>query len=158
MRELDHKEGWAPKNWCFQTVLLENTLASPLDCKEIKPVNPKGNQPWIFIGRTDAEPEAPILWPPDAKSWLIGKHNDAGEIEGKRRRGKQRMRRLDGITDSMGMLFEETQGDSDRETWHAAVYRVLTSQTWHSEWTTRDIMYMMTIINTCFLSHIPQDN
>ena len=77
MWEFDHKEGWAPKNSCFQTVVLEKTLESPLGSKEIKPVNPKGNQPWIFIGRTDAE--APILWPPDAKSWLIGKDPDAGK-------------------------------------------------------------------------------
>ena len=73
MWELDHKEGWAPKNWCFWTVVLEKTLESPLDCKEIQPVHPKGNQSWIFIERTDAEAEAPILWPPDAKTWLIGK-------------------------------------------------------------------------------------
>ena len=79
MWELDHKEGWVPKNWCFWTVVLEKTLESPLDCKEIKPVNPKGNQPWIFIGKTDAEGEAPILWPPDAKNWLIGKDPDAGK-------------------------------------------------------------------------------
>ena len=76
MWELDHKEGWALKNWCFQSVVLEKTLQSPLDSKDIKPVNPKGNQPWIFIGRTDAE--ALILWPPDAKSWLAGKDPDAG--------------------------------------------------------------------------------
>ena len=73
MWELDHKEGWMPKNWCFQTVVLEKTLESPLDNKEIKPVNPKGNQPWIFIGRTGTEAEVPIFWPPDAKSWFIGK-------------------------------------------------------------------------------------
>ena len=72
MWELDHKEGWALKKWCLWTVVLEKTLQSPLDNKEIKPVNPKGNQPWIFIGKTDAEAEAPVLWPPDAKSWLIG--------------------------------------------------------------------------------------
>ena len=77
MWELDHKEGWAPKNWCFWTVL-EKTLESPLDCK-IKPVNPKGNQPWIFTGRTDAKGEGSILWPPDEKSWLIGKDSDAGK-------------------------------------------------------------------------------
>ena len=77
MWELDHKEGWAPKNWCFQTVVLEKTLESPLDSKKIKPVNPKGNQSWILIGRTDAE--APLLWPPDAKKWLIGKDSDAGK-------------------------------------------------------------------------------
>ena len=77
MRELNHKEGWALKNWCFQTVMLEKTLESPLDCKEIKSINPKGNQPWIFIGRTDAE--ALILCPPDVKSQLIGKDSDAGK-------------------------------------------------------------------------------
>ena len=78
--ELDHKEDWMPKNWCFRTVLLEKTLVNPLASKELKPVNPKGNQPWIFIGRTDAEAEAPILWPPDAKSWFIAKKDpDAGK-------------------------------------------------------------------------------
>ena len=77
--ELDHKEGWALKNWCFWTVVLEKTLESPLDCKEIQPVHPKGNQSWIFIGRTDAEAEVPILWPPDGKNWLIGKDPDAGK-------------------------------------------------------------------------------
>ena len=75
--ELNHKERWAPKNWCSQTVVLEKTLESPLDCKEIKPVHPKGNQPWIFIGRTDVEAEAPILWPPEEKIWLIWKDPDA---------------------------------------------------------------------------------
>ena len=73
MRELHHKQGWAPKNWCFQTVVLKKTLESPLDCREIQPVHPKRNQSWIFIGRTDAEAETPILWPPDVKKWLIWK-------------------------------------------------------------------------------------
>ena len=79
MWELDHKEGWVQKNWCFWNVVLEKTLENPLDFKEIKLVNPKGNQPWIFIRRTDAEAEALILWPPDAKNWLIGKHPNAGK-------------------------------------------------------------------------------
>ena len=79
IQELDHKEGWALKNWCFPTVVLEKTLASPLGCKEIQPVYPQGNQPWIFIGRVDAEAETPVLWPPDAKSWLIGKDPAAGK-------------------------------------------------------------------------------
>ena len=79
MWELDHKEGCVPKNWCFWTVVLEKTLKSPLDCKEIKPVNPKGNQSWMFIGGTDVEAKTPILWPPDAKNWLIGKDTDAGK-------------------------------------------------------------------------------
>ena len=79
MWELDHKEDWVPKNWCFWTVVLGKTLESPLDCKEIQPLHPKGNQSWIFIGRTDAEAEAPILWPPDVKNWLTGKDPDAGK-------------------------------------------------------------------------------
>ena len=79
MWELDHKESWVPKNWCFWTVVLEKTLESPLDCKEIKSVNPKGNQSWIFIGGTDAEAETPILWPPDAKNWLTGNDPDTGK-------------------------------------------------------------------------------
>ena len=95
MWELDYKESWALKNWCFWTVVLEKTLESPLDCKEIKPINPKGNHFWIFTGRTDAEAETPILWPPDGKNWLIGKDPDAGKDWGRRRRGQQRMRWLD---------------------------------------------------------------
>ena len=79
MWELDYKESWAPKNCCFWTVILEKTLESPLDCKEIQPVHPKENQSWIFIGRTDAEAETPILWPPDVKNWLLGKAPDAGK-------------------------------------------------------------------------------
>ena len=77
--ELDYKESWDPKNWCFRTVVLEKTPEGPLDCKEIKPVHPKGNQSWIFIGRTDAEAEAPILWPPDVKNWLIRREPDSGK-------------------------------------------------------------------------------
>ena len=103
MWELGYKESWALKNWCFWAVVLEKTFESPLDCKEIQPVHPKRNQSWILIGRTDAETEAPILWPSDAKSWLIGKDLMLGKIEDRRRRGRQRMRWLDGITDSMDM-------------------------------------------------------
>ena len=79
MWELDYKENWGPKNWWFWTVMLEKTLQSPLNCKKIQPVHPKGNQSWIFTGRTEAEAETPILWPPDAKNWLIGKEPDAGK-------------------------------------------------------------------------------
>jgi len=103
MWELDSKESWTLKNWCFWTVVLEKTLESPLDCKEIQPVHPKGDQPWMFTGRTDVEAETPILWPPDTKSWLVGKTLMLGKIEGRRRRGRQRMRWLDGITDSIDM-------------------------------------------------------
>ena len=87
MWELDLKEGWVPKNWCFQTVVLEKTLDSPLNCKEIKPVHPKGNQSWKFIGRIDAEDEAPILWPPDVKSQLIEKDPDVGKDWGQEEKG-----------------------------------------------------------------------
>ena len=109
MRELDHKEGWAPKNWCFRTVVLENTLESPLYIKEIKPVNPKGNQLWTFIGRTDTEAESPILWPPDKKSLLTGKDPYAGKDWGWGRKGRQRMKSLDGITDLMDMSLSMLQ-------------------------------------------------
>ena len=93
MWELNHKEGWALKNWCFWTVVRQNTLESPLDCKNIKPVNTKGNQPWIFIGRTDAEVEAPILWPSYVMNWLIGKDYNAGKDLGQKdkRVGKDEM-------------------------------------------------------------------
>ena len=87
MWELDHKESWVLKNWCFCTVVLEKTLESPLDGKEIQPVQPKGNQSWVFIGRTDAEAETPILWPCDAKNWLIGKDPDAGKDWGQEEKG-----------------------------------------------------------------------
>ena len=100
MWQLDHKEGWVLKNWCFWTVVLGKTLESPLDCKEIKPVNPKGNQSWIFIGRTHAE--APILWPPDAKNWLIGKDPDAGKDWRWDEKGK--------TEDEMGGLHHQLDG------------------------------------------------
>ena len=135
MWELDYKESWEPKNWCFWTVGLEKTLESPLDCKEIKSVNPKGNQSWIFIGRTDAEVETLILWPPDAKNWPIGKHPDAGKD----------WRQEKGTTeDEMVGWHHQLNGHElsrlqelvmDREAWHAAVYGVTKSWTKLSNWT-----------------------
>ena len=108
MWELDYKESWAPKNLCFQTVVLEKTLESSLDSKEVKPVNHEGNQSWIFTGVTDVEAEAPILWPSDVKSWLIGKDPDAGKDWGQEEKGTVEDEMVgDGITDSMDMSLSK---------------------------------------------------
>ena len=111
MWELDYKEGWEPRNWCFWTVVLEKTLKSPLDSKEIKPVNPKGNQPWILIGRTDAE--APILWPPDVKNWLIGKDPDAGKNWRQEEKGTTEDEMFGWHHWLNGHEFEQIAGDSE---------------------------------------------
>ena len=113
MWELDHKEGWAPKNWCFQTAVLKKTLESPLDCKEIKPINPKENEPCILIGRTDAEAEDPVLWPPDAKNWLIGKDPDAGKDWGWEEKEATEDEMVGWYHRLNGRKFEQTQGDAE---------------------------------------------
>ena len=137
MLKLDHREGWIQKKWCFQTVMLEKTLESLLDSKEIKPVNPKGNQPWIFIGRTDAEAEAPIFRPPDGKSRLIGKDLDAGKDWGQKEKEE--------TEDAMVGWHHQLNGHELskfwellklREAWHAAVHRVSKNRTQLSNWTT----------------------
>ena len=131
MWELDHKEGWAPKNWCLLTVVLKKTLESPFDWKESKPVNFKRNQPWIFIERTDAKAEAPTLWPLDAKWWLFGKDLHAGKD------WRQKVRWWDSIIDSMDMnLSKLWEIVENKEIWSATVHGIKKSRTQLSDWTT----------------------
>ena len=140
MWELDYKESWVLKNWCFWTVVLEKTLESPLDSKEIQPVNPTGNQSWIFLGRTDVEVETPILWPPDTKNRLIGKDPDARKDW---RCVEKGMTEDEMVTDiSLSRLRELVM---DREAWHAGIHGVTKNQTRLSDWTE---------LNWCIILHI----
>ena len=135
MWELDYKESWAPKNWCFWTVVLKKTLESPLNCKEIQPVHSKGDQSWVFIGRTAVEGETPILWPPDVKSWLTGKTLMLGKIEGGRRRGHRGWDHWKASTTWWTWVWARWEVVMDREAWPAAVHRVAKSLTRWICWT-----------------------
>ena len=135
MWKLDYKESWAPKNWCFWTVVLEKALESPLDCKEIEPVHPNGNQSWIFTGRTDAEAETPILWPPDGKNWLIEKDPDAGQDWGQEEKGTTEDEMVGWHHRLNGHEFEQASGVGNG-TGKPGVLQALESQRVRHDWGT----------------------
>ena len=136
MWELDCEESWALKNWCFWTVVLEKTLESPLDCKESQPVHSEGDQSWVFFGRNDAKTETPVLWPPHAKSWLIGKDPDAGRDWGQEEKGTTEDKMAGWHPQLYGRmsLSELWEMVMDREAWRATIHGVAKSQTWLSNW------------------------
>ena len=154
MWELDYKASWVLKNWCFWTVVLEKTLEHPLDCKAIKLGNPKGNQSWMFIGRTDTEAEAPIIWPPDAKNWFIGTDSDTAEDWRQEEKGTTEdeivgwHHRLDGHE------FEQAPGVGDgQEAWHASVHGVAKRRTWLNNWTELNCPLCSAIDKSIFKKH-----
>ena len=155
MWELDYKENWAPKNWCVWTVVLEKTLESPLDCKEILPVHPKGDQSSVLIGRTDVEAEIPTLWPPDGKSWLICKDPDAGKDWEQEEKGTTEDEIVGWHHWLSGRGFGWSLGVGDgQEAWYAAVHVALKRQTRLSDWT--EVFYCMDVpqfVSSSFCGH-----
>ena len=145
MWELGCKEDWVPKNWCFWTVVLEKTLESPLDSKDIKSVNPKGNQPWISIGRTDAKAEAPILWPPDAKNWLTGKDPDAGKDLRQEEKGTTEDEMVGWLHRLNGLDFEQALRDGEGQDSLACC----------SPWGQKELDMIERLNNSCWEYSIP---
>ena len=157
MWELNHKDGWAPKNWCFRTVVLEKTIENLLDSREIRPIKPKGNQPWVFIERIGAEAEAPIFWPSDAKSWLTGKDPDAGKNWGQEEKGETKDEMVGWYQRLNGHELEQTLGDSEGRgslvccsPWGCKESDTL------SNWTTRNLWIMDTCPFICVFKFIHQ--
>ena len=143
MSELNHKDGWTLKNWCFQTVMLEKTLESPLDCKEIKSVNLKQNQHWRFIGRTDAEAEVAIIWPPDVKSQLIRKDHDAGKEWRQEEKGTTEDEMVGWHHQLDGHEFEQTMGDGEWQGNLVCCHGVTKNWTWLSDWSTTKTLIVL---------------
>ena len=155
MWELEYKESCAPKNWCFLTVVLEKTLKSPLDCKEIQLVHPKGNQSWIFIGRTNTEAETPLLWPPDIKNWLIGKDPDARKDWRWEEKGTTEDEMVGWHHQLNGHEFEWTPGvGDDREAWRAAFHGVTKSRTQLSDWTEHKHVHVQIHVHQPHMRHL----
>ena len=153
MWELDHKEGWTLKNWCFQTVVLEKTLESPLDCKEIKPVNPKGNQSWLFARKTDAEAEAPIFCPPDVKNWLLRKDSDAGRDWRQEEKGTTEDKMVGWHHQLDGPQFEQASGDDEGQgSLERCCPWVAKSWTWPNDWTTNKTYGFISGLSILFIN------
>ena len=154
MWELDYKESWAPKNWCFWTVVLEKTLESPLDCKEIQPIHSEGDQPWDFFGENDAKAETPVFWPPDAKSWLTGKDSDAGKDWGQEEKGMTEDEMAGWSRWLNGHEFEWTPGVGDGQRGLACCnlwVRKESDMTEQLNWMSVDIWFAASFLNLYFM-------